>query len=201
MTFLRIVISLYPFVWSMIFFRKPVSTFRDHALFLQAHRLLCRDVGGQLLVAGSVAVLAQEECGQIEIGLVAELPGAVGRHGRLGLADQRRQAAVAKAPTEIRALERRTAELAVVEGAAVAILAIALIRDLAALRLLGGDAQRRRRGRWCGPGNAARRRGNDLLSQRQHFGGGHALRARRRDVRRQDRRKIARQELVVSPGG
>src|SRR5262249_50313719 len=33
--FLRIVISLHLIWWSMIFFRKPASTFRDHALMMR----------------------------------------------------------------------------------------------------------------------------------------------------------------------
>ena len=114
-------------------------------LFLQAHLLLDIEVGGELAGAGGVAVLAQQKCGQVHIRLLAQLSRPVGRHRRLRLAVQRAHAAAGPALPEIRALERRAAELAVVEGRAVAILAIALIDRLAALRLLGSECQRCRR--------------------------------------------------------
>src|SRR4051794_40442692 len=142
-----------------------------------------------------VAVLAQQKGGQVHIRFLAQLPRPVGRHRRLRLAVQRAHAAAGPALPEIRALERRAAELAVVEGRAVAILAIALIDRLAALRLLGSECQRCRRL----VRHAARRRCDDPPAQRMHVDGAHLLSPRRGDVRGENEREVARQQLVVAP--
>src|SRR3954447_15402440 len=128
-------------------------------LFLQAHLSLRLWIGGQFLRPRSVAVLAQQKRSEIEIGLIAELSRPVGRHRRPGLAEQPRHVSIAEAAAEIRAIERRPAEFAVVQRGAMAILAIAPVSRLAAFGLFGGERHRRWRDRnTCG---TARRFGKD----------------------------------------
>ena len=76
-----------------------------------------------------------------------------------------------------------------------AILAIALIDRVAALRLRGGEGQRCRRL----IRHATRRRRDDPPAQRMHVDGAHLLSPCRGDIRRENEREVARQQLVVAP--
>src|SRR5215472_2486491 len=80
-------------------------------LLLHRHLALCVLVGGKLLAARRVAVVAEEEGRQIRVGLRAELSGPVRRHQRVDVAEQRRNVARTPVLAEIRTLERRAAEL------------------------------------------------------------------------------------------
>src|ERR1700719_4939617 len=91
----------------------------EHALnprlSFHAHLALGIGVGGEFLAAGRIAVAAQKESRQVGIGLGAELPRPVGRHQGVDVAEQGGHVASAPVLAEIGALERRAAELAIVE--------------------------------------------------------------------------------------
>src|SRR6266446_6444974 len=104
-------------------------------LFLHRHFALRVLVGGQFLGAGRIAIIAEEKGREVHIGLCAELAGPVWRHQGVDISEQRRDVARAPMLAEIRTLERGAAELAVVEGRAVTILAVPLVDRLAAFHL------------------------------------------------------------------
>src|SRR5882672_7911195 len=107
----------------------------DLSLSLQAHGLLRVLVGRQLFLACRIAVAAEEEGHEVRVGLRTELAGPIRRHGQADIAIQRRDAALSPARAEIAALERRPAELTVIERRAMAVLAALAIGCLPALRL------------------------------------------------------------------
>src|SRR5580704_12305359 len=125
---------------------EPAPTRMFDQLSLQAHRLLGVDVRRKLLVAGRITVLAQDIGDQVRVSLVVELAGTVGRHLRLHEAEQRRHIAGIPVAGKRRALERRAAELAVVEPRAVTIETIVRVFRLAAVGLLLRERRRRLRG-------------------------------------------------------
>src|SRR5260221_5927327 len=111
-------------------------------LFLHCHFALSVPLGGKFLGAGRITVVAEEKGRQVDIGLRAELPRPVRRHQRIHVAEQPRDVTRTPVLAEIRALERCAAELAIVEGRAVTILAVLLIDRLATLHLLFGECGR-----------------------------------------------------------
>src|ERR1700681_3980421 len=108
-------------------------------LFLEAHGLLGVHVRRQFLVAGLVAVLAQDIGDKVAIGLIIELARTVGRHFCLHEAKERRDIGGVPMAGKRRALERRAADLAVVEPGAVAVETIVRIGGLTAIGLVLGE--------------------------------------------------------------
>src|SRR6266852_6738121 len=102
---------------------------------LHRHFALRVLVGGQLLGAGRIAVVAQKKGREGHIGLFAELAGPVRRHQSVDISEQGRDVARTPMLAEIRPLERGAADLAIVERRAVTILAVLLIDRLAAFHL------------------------------------------------------------------
>jgi hypothetical protein len=143
-------------------------------LTLQAHALLGVLIGREFLVARRVAVVAQDEGHQIRVDLWAQLPRSVWRHRQADIAIQHRNIAVPPAGAEIAALERRPAELAVVERGTVAILAALPIGRLSALGLRRREGRRRRpllpvdRDSTAGSDRGAERQ-SGKLKQQAHF--------------------------------
>src|SRR5262249_20776971 len=111
-------------------------------LFLQRHLLLGTSVGGERLVARRVAIVVEDECGEIGIALRRELTRAIRRDCHAHESVEGRETVSTPTAAEVTALERRTAELAIVEGGAVTILAAMAIGGLAAFHLLGGKRRR-----------------------------------------------------------
>src|SRR5262249_61923940 len=81
-------------------------------LALQGHLLLGAGIRWEFLVAGRIAVVAQDERHQVRIGLRGQLAWSVRGHGHAEHAEQNGGVSRSPAPAEKAALQRRSAELA-----------------------------------------------------------------------------------------